>query len=88
MKIIKNVNLNGTATDITVENGKIASIGKTDKAGIDFGVPERDAVKMTTESPARIMKLNKGKIEVGYDADFIIVDNSFYFVRSIVRGES
>lgn len=28
-----------------------------------------------------------GKIKVGYDADFIIVDSDFNLVRSIARGE-
>ena len=42
---------------------------------------------MATENPARLMGLNKGKIEVGKDADFIIVDDDFNLVRSVVRGE-
>ena len=37
MKIIKNVRLFGTLTDITVDNGVIKSIGKTDLSGTDFG---------------------------------------------------
>ena len=36
MKVLKNVNLYGEITDITVENGKISGIGKTDLAGVDF----------------------------------------------------
>ena len=36
-KIIKNVRLNGSITDITVENGIISAIGKTQEAGVDFG---------------------------------------------------
>ena len=42
-----------------------------------MGVDERLAVKLATENPARLMGLNKGKIEVGYDADFILVDDDF-----------
>lgn len=67
--------------------GSTATLFECVKKAIEFGVPERDAVKLATENPARLMKLNKGKIEVGYDADFIIVDNSFNLVRSIARGE-
>ena len=37
MKYIKNVRLYGNVTDIGIENGKIAFIGKTDKCGTDFG---------------------------------------------------
>ena len=57
------------------------------KCAIKFGIPEEDAVKMATETPAKYMGLNKGKIEVGYDADFIIVDDDFNLVRAIARGE-
>lgn len=57
------------------------------KAAISFGIKEESAVKMATENPARLMGLSKGKIEVGYDADFIIVDDSFNLIRAIARGE-
>ena len=42
---------------------------------------------MASENPARQMKLNKGKLEVGYDADFIIVDDDFNLIKAIARGE-
>ena len=57
------------------------------KCAIEFGIPEKEAFRMASENPARYMGLNKGKIEVGYDADFIIVDNDFNLVRAIARGE-
>ena len=37
MKVLKNVLLYGTLTDVTVESGKIASIEKTDLDGEDMG---------------------------------------------------
>ena len=58
------------------------------KCAISFGIDEYDAVKMATENPARLMGLNKGKIEVGYDADFIIVDEDFNLIKAIARGEA
>ena len=57
------------------------------KRAIEFGIPEDEAVKMATENPARLMGLSKGKIEVGYDADFILVDDDFNLKKVIVRGE-
>jgi len=57
------------------------------KVAISFGINENDAVKMASENPAKLMGLNKGKIEEGYDADFIIVDESFNLIKSIARGE-
>ena len=57
------------------------------RVAISFGIPEERAVQMASLNPARMMGLNKGKIEVGYDADFIIVDNDFNLVKAIARGE-
>ncbi len=54
---------------------------------ISFGIPEVTAVKMATETPARMMGLNKGRIEVGFDADFIIVDGDFNLKYVIKGGE-
>lgn len=57
------------------------------KSAISFGIPEEEAVKMATENPARLMGLNKGKVEVGYDAEFILVDGDFNLKNVVVRGE-
>lgn len=67
--------------------GSTTNLFECVRRAIGFGIPERDAVKMATENPARLMGLNKGKIEIGYDADFIIVDDSFNLIRAIARGE-
>lgn len=55
------------------------------RCAISFGIPEEDAVKMASETPARMMGLNKGKIECGYDADLIIVDEDFT-LKFVVKG--
>ena len=57
------------------------------KTAISFGIPTSSAIKMASENPAKLMGLNKGKIEIGYDADFIIVDDSFNLITAIARGE-
>ena len=56
------------------------------KKAISFGISEESAVKMASENPARMMGLNKGKIEVGYDADFIAVDSDFNLLFTVVGG--
>ena len=82
-----------TVTDgiARVEEGNLAGSTSTlfdcVKNMISFGYSPEDAVKMASENPARLMKLNKGKIDVGYDADFIIVDDDFNLVTAITRGE-
>ena len=46
------------------------------KKAIEFGIPKEDAIKMATETPAKLLGIKKGKIEVGYDADFVVVDDN------------
>ena len=80
--------INGTALTKTGHlAGSTSTLFDCVKMAISFGIPEELAVKMATENPARLMGLNKGKIEVGYDADFIIVDEAFNLIRAIARGE-
>ncbi len=67
--------------------GSTSTLFECVKTAISFGIKEEDAVMMASENPAKLMNLNKGKIEVGYDADFIIVDNEFNLKQSIARGE-
>jgi len=52
------------------------------------GIPLVSAVKMITEVPARIMKLdNKGSIKSGYDADIVIFDDDINVKYTIVNGK-
>ncbi len=67
--------------------GSTSTLFECVKKMIEFGFSPESAVKMASENPARLMGLNKGKIEVGYDAEFIIVDDDFNLVKSITRGE-
>ncbi len=57
------------------------------KKAIEFGIPETDAFKMATETPAKLLGLRKGKIEVGYDADFIVLDEDYNLCTTIINGE-
>ena len=45
-----------------------------------------DSVKMLTEVPAKILKLNKGKIEPTYDADLIVFDENISVSSVFVGG--
>ncbi|MDY3929025.1 MAG: N-acetylglucosamine-6-phosphate deacetylase [Clostridia bacterium] len=58
------------------------------KKAIEFGIPESDAFKMASETPAKLLKLNKGRIEVGCDADFIVLDNNYNVIQTVVGGKS
>lgn len=45
-----------------------------------------DAVKMITETPARLMKVKKGKLAVGMDADICVFDEAIQIQRVFVGG--
>ena len=80
--------INGCAyTDDGHLAGSTSTLSDCVRCAISFGIPEQTAVKMASENPARLMGLNKGKLEVGYDADIILVKDDFRIARSIVRGE-
>ena len=55
--------------------GSIATTDLILKRTVEAGIPLAETVKMLTETPAKVMKLNtKGKIKKGYDAQFTIFD--------------
>ena len=49
-----------------------------------FTLPE--ASTMLSATPAKLHKLNKGKIEQGLDADFVVLDNSLKVQKVFVNG--
>ena len=57
------------------------------KTAVKFGIPFDDAVKMATETPANMLGLKKGRIEKGYDADLVILNDDFTVFKTIVSGE-
>ena len=50
-----------------------------------YGVPT--AVKMLTEVPAKILKVNKGMLAKGYDADIVVFDENIKITDVFVNGE-
>ena len=74
----------GTAyTEDGVLAGSTSTLFDCVRCAISMGIKEESAVKMASENPARLMGLNKGKIAVGYDADFILVDDNFNLVKAL-----
>ena len=58
------------------------------KKCVEFGIPFDDSVKMATETPAEMLKLrNKGRVEVGCDADLLIIDQDLNIENIIIGGK-
>ncbi len=82
--------------DVTVVNGEArlsdgTIAGSTTclfdcvKKAIEFGIPEKEAFRMASETPYNMMSMKKGKIEAGYPADMIITDREKN-IKSVVKG--
>ena len=54
---------------------------------IEFGIPREDAFYMASTAPAEYMGLNKGRIELGYDADFIAIDAQNNIHTVVIGGK-
>lgn len=73
------------------ENGNLAGSASNlymdVKKAIEFGIPREDAFYMASATPATYMGINKGRIEIGYDADFIVVDEENDLQMTVIGGE-
>jgi N-acetylglucosamine-6-phosphate deacetylase len=54
-----------------------------------MGLTRREAVSMATINPARLLKVadRKGSLEVGKDADCVVLDEQFSVIHTVVAGE-
>lgn len=76
-----------------LENGRLAgsllSLHQAIKNVMEFAdINLRDAVKMTTLNPARLLGIQdrKGSLEVGKDADIVIFDKDFKIRATLING--
>lgn len=58
------------------------------KKAVEFGIDFYEAVKMATETPATSLGLNKGKVEIGYDADLLILNDDLTVYKTIIGGKT
>ena len=67
--------------------GSASNLYRDVKKAISFGIPREDAFYMASTAPATYMGLNKGRIEVGYDADFLAVTEQNDLRTVVIGGE-
>ena len=67
--------------------GSYACLWDCVKKCIEFGIPFDDAVKMATETPAKMLNVKKGVVAVGYDADLLVINDDLEIETVIVGGE-
>ena len=66
--------------------GSTSTLFQCVKCAISFGIPVKDAFKMASETPAKLMGVKKGKITMGYDCDLIVLNNENELDSVIVKG--
>ncbi len=67
--------------------GSASTLMECVRQAISFGIPKEDAIKMASETPANCIGVKKGRIEKGYDADFIVTDGDLNVISTIVCGK-
>lgn len=66
--------------------GSYATLFDCFKKALEFGIPFDDVVRMTSTNAAEMLGIKKGKIEVGFDSDFIILDKDNN-IKNVFIGE-
>lgn len=67
--------------------GSTSTLWKCVNKAVEFGIPFLDAVKMASETPAKMIGVNKGQIKEGYDADFLVLDANNQILDTYIAGE-
>lgn len=80
---------NGIATlkDGTLAGGSQPLLFGVKKA-VEFGIDFYEAVKMATETPANSIGLNKGRVEEGFDADLLVLNDDLSIDAVIIGGKT
>ena len=80
---------NGVATlkDGTLAGGS-RSLMFGVKRAVEFGIDLYEAVKMATETPANSIGLNKGRVEEGFDADLLVLNDDLSIDTVIIGGKT
>ena len=76
--------------DRTAFAGSVATTDRLVRTMLNLGdIPLIEIIRMITMNPARVMKVEeeKGSIDIGKDADIVILDNSFQVQYTMVKGK-
>ena len=70
--------------------GKVSSLFEAVRSAVGKEqIPLEDALRVITSNPARILKLaGKGRIEVGFDADLVILNSGLEIETVIAQGRT
>lgn len=79
---------NGEArTDTGALAGSTSYLYKCVRKAIEFGISDKEAFKMASETPFNMLGIKNGKIEEGYPADMLITDEKLNLIKVIKSGK-
>ncbi len=58
------------------------------RKAVEFGIPLQDAVIMASQTPSELLGVKKGRIEVGYDADLLVLNDDLSIEKVIIGGKA
>ncbi len=67
--------------------GSVVTLWECVKNAVSIGIPFDKAVNMASRNPADMLGLKKGRIECGYDADLLIINDDMDIETVIIGGE-
>ena len=68
-------------------SGDVRALWASVQALVQKGFPLEKVLRLVTSNPARILGLpQKGRIAVGYDADFLLLDENLRICATVARG--
>ena len=68
--------------------GSVSTLLNCVKCAIKFGIPESDAFKMASETPAKLLGIPKGELKIGYDAYFIVIDDDYNVIQTVIDSKN
>ena len=67
--------------------GSTSTLWQCVNKAVEFGISFDEAVKMASTTPAKMLGLKKGLLEVGYDADMVVLDDNNQISMTIIAGD-
>ena len=64
--------------------GSTASLYDCVRKAVEFGIPEEDAYRMASKTPAELMGWRKGALLPGYDAELILVGEKGELIKTLI----
>lgn len=68
--------------------GSTSTLFECVKTAVSFGIPFKDAVKMASATPAKLIGIKAGEIKKGYSADLILLDKNDEIDKVLINGKT